>query len=159
MWIAQHEGAKFGLSGLTERHNRGLNALLMAGVAGLTGFPEALEAVYRQTRVQLCMVHLVRPSRRYVSSKPMKAVARDLTASYSASPEPEAELNLERFAEKWDARYPSISKTWRAHWARVIALFAFPGAIRKVLSTTNAIRVHAYDAEEGHAQSPQLSIR
>lgn len=139
MWIAQHEGAKFWLAVLTELHNRGLKDMFIACVDGLTGFPEAIEAVYPQTRVQLCMVHLVRNSLRYVSYKHMKAVAADLKAIYSASTEAEAELNLELFAEQWDARYPSISKLWRTHWARVIPLFAFPAEIRKVIYTTNAI--------------------
>jgi putative transposase len=139
MWLAQSEGAKFWLSVLTELQNRGVKDLFIACVDGLTGFPEAIEAVYPQTRVQLCMVHLVRNSLRYVSYKHMKEVATDLKAIYSASTEIEAELNLELFVEKWDARYPSISKSWRAHWVRVIPLFAFPEDIRKVIYTTNAI--------------------
>jgi len=139
MWIAQNEGAKFWLSVLTELQNRGVKDLFIACVDGLTGFPEAIEAVYPQTRVQLCMVHLVRNSLRYVSYKHMKEVATDLKAIYSASTEGEAELNLELFAEKWDARYPSISKSWRTHWPHVIPLFAFPEDIRKVIYTTNAI--------------------
>ena len=142
MWLAQNEGAKFWLAVLTELQNRGVKDLCIACVDGLTGFPEALEAVYPQTRVQWCLVHLVRNSRRYVSYKPMKEVATDLKASYAASTEAEAELHLELFAEKWDVRYPSISKAWRTHWTRVIPLFAFPAEIRKVISTTNAIRVH-----------------
>lgn len=139
MWLAQNEGAKFWLAVLTELQNRGVKDLYIACVDGLMGFPEAIEAVYPQTRVQLCMVHLVRTSLRYVSYKHMKEVATDLKAIYSASTEIEAELNLELFAEKWDASYPSISKSWRAHWPRVIPLFAFPEDIRKVIYTTNAI--------------------
>jgi putative transposase len=139
MWIAQTEGAKFWLSVLTELQNRGVKDIFIACVDGLNGLPEAIETVYPQTRVQLCMVHLMRNSLRYVSYKHMKAVATDLKAIYSASTEAEAEFNLELFAEKWDALYPSISKSWRAHWARVIPLFAFPEDIRKVIYTTNAI--------------------
>ncbi len=139
MWIAQTEGAKFWLSVLTELQNRGVKDLFIACVDGLTGLPEAIEAVFPQTRVQLCMVHLMRNSLRYVSHKHMKAVATDLKAIYSASTESEAEFNLELFAEKWDALYPTISKSWRAHWVRVIPLFAFPEDIRKVIYTTNAI--------------------
>ncbi len=139
MWIAQSEGAKFWLAVLTELQNRGLKDIFIACVDGLTGFPEAIEAAYPQTRVQLCMVHLVRSSLRYVSYKHMKEVAADLKAIYSASTEAEAELQLELFAEKWGRLYPSISKAWRAHWARVIPLFAFPEDIRKVIYTTNAI--------------------
>jgi putative transposase len=139
MWMAQTEGAKFWLSVLTELQNRGVKDIFIACVDGLTGLPEAIEAVYPQTRVQLCMVHLMRNSLRYVSHKHMKEVATDLKAIYSASTEAEAEFNLELFAEKWDALYPTISKSWRAHWARVIPLFAFPEDIRKVIYTTNAI--------------------
>jgi putative transposase len=139
MWLAQTEGAKFWLSVLTELQNRGVKDIFIACVDGLTGLPEAIETVYPQTRVQLCMVHLMRNSLRYVSHKHMKAVASDLKAIYSASTETEAEFNLELFAEKWDALYPSISKSWRAHWMRIIPLFAFPEDIRKVIYTTNAI--------------------
>jgi putative transposase len=139
MWMAQTEGAKFWLSVLTELQNRGVKDIFIACVDGLTGLPEAIESVYPQTRVQLCMVHLVRNSLRYVSHKHMKEVATDLKAIYSASTESEAEFNLELFAEKWDALYPSISKSWRAHWTRVIPLFAFSEDIRRIIYTTNAI--------------------
>ncbi len=139
MWIAQSEGAKFWLSVLTELQNRGVKDIFIACVDGLTGLAEAIETVYPQTRVQLCMVHLMRNSLHYVSHKHMKEVASDLKAIYSASTETEAEFNLELFAEKWDGLYPTISKSWRAHWNRVIPLFAFPEDIRKVIYTTNAI--------------------
>src|SRR3989475_3489769 len=122
MWIAQSEGAKFWLSVLTELQNRGVKDFFIACVDGLSGLPEAIETVYPQTRVQLCMVHLMRNSLRYVSYKHMKEVATDLKAIYSASTESEAEFNLELFAEKWDGLYPSISKSWRVHWVRVIPL-------------------------------------
>jgi putative transposase len=139
MWMAQTEGAKFWLSVLTELQNRGVKDIFIACVDGLTGLPEAIETVYPHTRVQLCMVHLVRNSLRYVSHKHMKEVATDLKAIYSASTESEAEFNLELFADKWDALYPSISKSWRAHWTRVIPLFAFSEDIRRIIYTTNAI--------------------
>ena len=114
MWLAQTEGAKFWLAVLTELQNRGVKDLFIACVDGLTGLPEAIETAYPQTRVQLCMVHLVRNSLKYVTYKHMKAVATDLKAIYSAATEAEAEFNLELFAEKWDTLYPSISKSWRA---------------------------------------------
>ena len=139
MWMSENEGAKFWLSVFTELQNRGVKDCFIACVDGLTGLPEAIEAVFPQTRVQLCMVHLVRNSLKYVSYKQRKAVATDLKAIYSAATEAEAEFNLELFAEKWDRQYPTISKSWRAQWARVIPLFAFPEDIRKVISTTNAI--------------------
>lgn len=118
---------------LTELQNRGLKDIFIACVDGLIGLPETIETLYPQTQVQLCMVHLMRNSRRYVSHKHMKAVASDLKANYSASIEAEAEFNLELLAEKWDALYPSISNSWRTHWTRVIPLFAFPEDIRKVI--------------------------
>src|SRR6266567_3128438 len=139
MWMSENEGAKFWLSVFTELQNRGMKDCFIACVDGLTGLPEAIEAVFPQTRVQLCMVHLVRNSLKYVSSKQRKAVAADLKAIYSAATEAEAEFNLELFAEKWDRQYPTISKSWRAQWARVIPLFSFPEDIRKVIYTTNAI--------------------
>jgi putative transposase len=139
MWIAQTEGAKFWLSVLTALQNRGLKDMFIACVDGLRGLAEAIETVYPQTRVQLCMVHLVRNSLRYVSQKHMKEVATDLKALYSASTEAEAAFHLELFAEKWDALYPSISKSWRAHCSRVIPLFAFSEDIRRIIYTTNAM--------------------
>src|SRR5437868_10454159 len=98
----------------TPLQNRGLKDIFIACVDGLTGLPEAIETAFPQTRVQLCMVHLVRNSLKYVSYKHRKAVATDLKAIYSASTEAEAEFNLELFAEKWDQQYPTISKSWRA---------------------------------------------
>jgi len=139
MWMAQNEGAKFWLSVFTELQNRGLKDIFIACVDGLTGLPEAIETIYPHTRVQLCMVHLVRNSLKYVSYTHRKEVAADLKLIYSASTEAEAQIYLDLFAEKWDRVYPTISKMWRAHWSRVIPLFAFPADIRKVIYTTNAI--------------------
>lgn len=126
MWIAQTEGAKFWLQVLTELQNRGVKDLFIACVDGLSGLPEAIETVYQQARAQLCMVHLVRSSLRYVSYKHMKAVATDLKAIYSASTESEAEFNLELFAEKWDWLYPSISKSWRSRLPPRDPVICFP---------------------------------
>jgi putative transposase len=147
MWITQNEGAKFWMSVLTDLKNRGVQDIFIACVVrqrrgeaiGLTGFPEAIAATYPQTLVQLCMVHLVRSSLRYVSYKHRKEVCADLKAIYSASNETEAELNLELFAEKWDERYPTISKNWRERWSNIIPMFNFPPEIRRVIYTTNAI--------------------
>src|SRR5229473_2453199 len=114
MWISQNEGAKFWLSVFTELQNRGVKDIFIACVDGLTGLPEAIETLYPQTRVQLCMVHLVRNSLKYVSYKHRKEVATDLKLVYGAATEGEAQVYLELFAEKWDALYPSISKSWRS---------------------------------------------
>ena len=140
MWISHNEGAKFWLAVFTELQNRGVKDLFIACVDGLTGLPEAIETLYPQTRIQLCMVHLVRNSLKYVSYKHRKEVAADLKLIYSASTEGEAQVYLDLFAEKWDRLYPTISKLWRTHWSRVIPLFAFPEDIRKVIYTTNATR-------------------
>lgn len=139
MWLGHNEGAKFWLSVFTELQNRGLKDLFIACVDGLIGLPEAIEALYPQTRVQLCMVHLVRNSLKYVSFKHRKEVAADLKLIYSAATENEAQVYVELFAEKWDQQYASISKLWRTHWSHVTPLFAFPEDIRKVIYTTNAI--------------------
>jgi putative transposase len=139
MWMSQSEGAKFWMNVLTELKNRGAQDIFIACVDGLTGFPEAIAATFPETMVQLCMVHMVRNSVAFVSYKDRKAVCADLKAIYSAATEDEAELHLELFAERWDAQYPTISRSWRAHWVNVIPMFNFPPEIRKVMYTTNAI--------------------
>lgn len=108
LWIGQSEGAKFWMNVLTDLKNRGVQDLFITCVDGLTGFPEAIAAVFPQALVQLCMVHMVRNSVAFVSYKDRKAVCADLKAIYTAATEDEAELNLELFAERWDAQYPSI---------------------------------------------------
>jgi len=139
LWVAQTEGAKFWLQVMTELKNRGVSDIFIACVDGLKGFPEAIETVFPQTEVQLCIVHLVRYSLNYVGWKQRKEVARDLKTIYTAATEAEAEQRLAQFAEKWDAKFPTIAKSWRTNWARVIPFFAHPPEIRKVIYTTNAI--------------------
>lgn len=139
MWIAETEGAKFWLSVVTELRNRGLSDIFIACVDGLKGFPEAIETVYPKTEVQLCIVHMVRNSLKFVGWKEKKKVAADLRLIYTSATEDEAERRLAEFEAKWDVRYPSISRSWRANWTRVIPLFAFPPEIRRVIYTTNAI--------------------
>jgi putative transposase len=139
MWMTQNESSKFWLSVMTELQNRGVKDIFIACVDGLTGFPEAIEAVFPRTRVQLCIVHLLRNSLSYVSYKDRKAVAADLKKVYAAATESEAEQALVNFAERWDKQYPTISKSWLNHWQRIIPFFAFPADIRKAIYTTNAI--------------------
>ncbi|HID3697474.1 TPA: IS256 family transposase [Klebsiella pneumoniae] len=139
MWLAENEGAKFWLNVLTELKNRGLNDILIACVDGLKGFPDAINAVYPETRIQLCIVHMVRNSLRFVSWKDYKAVTRDLKAVYGAVTEEAALQALETFATGWDDRYPQISRSWRANWVNLSTIFAYPDDIRKVIYTTNAI--------------------
>lgn len=139
MWMTQNESAKFWLSVLSELQNRGLKDIYIACCDGLTGFPDAIEAVFSKTQVQLCIVHMVRNSLSYFSYKDRKALAADLKRIYSASTETEAEQNLVEFAETWDKQYPTISKAWISHWTRIIPFFAFAHDIRRAIYTTNAI--------------------
>ena len=139
LWLSENEGAKFWLSVLTDMKNRGLNDIFVACIDGLAGFPDAIRTVYENTKVQLCVVHLVRSALRYVSDADSKAVARDLKKIYNAATLPEAEVALEEFASTWDEKYPTISKSWRSKWTDIITLFDFPWPIRKAISTTNAI--------------------
>ena len=139
IWIAQTEGAKFWLQVVTELKNRGVQDIFIACVDGLKGFPEAIEAVYPKTAVQLCIVHLVRYSLNYVSWKLRKAVAADLRTIYAAATVEEAEAGLADFEEKWGEAYPSIVQSWRRNWERIIPFFDYPPEIRKVIYTTNAI--------------------
>lgn len=139
LWMTTNESSKFWLSVLTELNNRGVKDIFIACVDGLTGFPEAIETVFPQTRVQLCIVHLVRNSLSYVSYKDRKALAADLKKVYGAITEDAAEQALVEFGERWDKQYPTISKSWLNHWQRIIPFFAFPQDIRKAIYTTNAI--------------------
>jgi putative transposase len=139
MWIAETEGAKFWLQVVTELKNRGVRDIFIACVDGLKGFPEAIEAVFPKAQVQLCIVHMVRHSLRYVSWKQRKEVATDLKGIYNAPTVDQAEANLASFAKKWDATHPTISKSWRNNWERIIPLFSYPPEIRKAIYTTNAI--------------------
>jgi len=139
LWIGEKEGSKFWLSILTELRNRGVRDILIACVDGLTGFPDAIASEFPQTEVQLCIVHMVRNSLRYVSWKERKIVARDLRAIYTAPTAEAAASALDSFAEKWDARFPTIARSWRDRWEQVIPFFAYPPEIRKVIYTTNAI--------------------
>ncbi|TLN00704.1 IS256 family transposase [bacterium] len=139
MWTAETEGAKFWLQVVTELKNRGVKDIFIACVDGLKGFPEAIEAVFPQTQIQLCIVHMVRHSLNYVSWKQRKEAAADLKTIYQAPTLELAETNLDAFAAKWDATHPTIAKSWRNNWERIIPLFSYPPDIRKAIYTTNAI--------------------
>lgn len=139
LWIAQSEGAKFWLSVVTELKNRGVNDIFIACVDGLKGFPEAIESVYPNAEVQLCIVHMVRHSLNFVGWKQRKEVAADLRTIYTSATETEAEQRLSEFAARWDDKFPMIAKSWKANWSRVIPFFAHPPEIRRVIYTTNTI--------------------
>lgn len=139
LWMSENEGAKFWLHVMTELKNRGIQDILIACVDGLNGFPEAIEAVFPQTTVQLCIVHMVRNSLRFVGWKDKKSVAADLKKIYTATTVEDAQIALDDFAKKWDDKFPSISRSWRANWVNVIPFLDYPLDIRKAIYTTNAI--------------------
>ena len=139
LWVAENEGSKFWLSVLTELNQRGVKDILIACVDGLTGFPDAINSVFPKTKIQLCIVHLVRNSLRYVPCKDMKIVASDLKLIYQSVNIEQAESALLSFGEKWDVKYPAISRSWTNNWQNIVTLFAFPQEIRKIIYTTNAI--------------------
>lgn len=139
MWIGASEGAKFWLQILTELKNRGMKDMFIACIDGLKGFPEAIAAEYPETRVQLCIVHMVRHSLRYVGWKERKQVAADLKKIYRAATAVEGEKELRKFREKWDERFPTIGESWERNWENLCTFFEFPEEIRKAIYTTNAI--------------------
>jgi putative transposase len=139
LWTNAAEGAKFWLQILTEIRNRGVKDILIACVDGLKGFPEAIQSVYPQTQVQLCIVHMVRNSLNYVSWKERKAVATDLKLVYHAATAEEAEQRLRDFEQRWDEKYSSIGKMWRRNWAGIAPFFGFPAEVRRAVYTTNIV--------------------
>ena len=139
MWISKNEGAKFWLGVVTELHNRGVEDIFIACVDGLKGFPEAIESVFPRTEVQLCIVHMIRNSVKYVSWKDRKKLCADLKEIYTAATVEDAQTQLDSFANKWDDQYPTVSKLWKSHWENVIPFFDYPKDIRKAIYTTNAI--------------------
>lgn len=139
LWLDETEGAKFWLVCLTDLKNRGVSDIFIVCVDGLTGFPEAIKAAFPKTLVQLCVVHLVRAALKYVSDADSKEVVVDLKKIYQAASVLEAEQELQNFSARWDEKYPTISKQWRAKWPHIITMFELPAPIRKATYTTNVI--------------------
>jgi putative transposase len=139
LWTSANEGAKFWLAVLTELRNRGLKDVLIVCIDGLKGFPQAIESVFPEARIQLCIVHLVRASLNYVNWKERKLVAADLKAIYRAATEAQAEQELTEFIARWGHKYQAIGKLWKDNWDRVIPFFDFPPEVRRVIYTTNAV--------------------
>jgi len=140
LWIEQTEGAKFWLRVMNELKNRGVEDVLIAIVDGLKGFPEAITAVFPQTQVQTCIVHLIRNSLNFVSYKDRRPVATELKKVYRAKDAGSGQQELEAFAESmWGQKYPAIAQSWRRHWNEVIPFYAFPDDVRRIIYTTNAI--------------------
>jgi putative transposase len=139
LWLSENEGAKFWLSVLTELKNRGVKDMLIACVDGLKGFPDAINTVFPDTQIQLCIVHMVRNSLKLVPWTDYKSVTKDLKSIYRSATEDEARQALVIFSEKWDAKYPQISRSWNSHWENLNTLFRYPEEIRRAIYTTNAI--------------------
>jgi putative transposase len=139
LWIEQTEGSKFWLRVMTELKNRGVADVFIAVVDGLKGFPEAITAVFPETSVQTCIVHMIRNSLNFVGWKQRKAVASDLKLVYKAATAEEAARQLDAFEDKWGDKYPPIAQSWRRNWEHVTPFFAYPEAVRKIIYTTNAI--------------------
>jgi putative transposase len=139
IWVGKNEGAKFWMQVVTELKNRGIEQIYVACTDGLKGFPEAINSVFPKTIVQLCIVHMVRNSVKYVSYKDLKAVTADLKKIYSAINESEGIRELQNFSKNWDDKYPAISDMWQRLWSGIAPFYSFPDGIRKVIYTTNAI--------------------
>jgi putative transposase len=139
LWVAKEEGAKFWLKVVTELKNRGVKDMFIACVDGLKGFPEAIDSVYPETQVQLCIVHMVRNSLRFVPWKDKKAVVADLKTIYTATNAEMAKENLKSFRTKWNEKYPTIADSWERNWEGLIPFLSYPDYIRKAIYTTNAI--------------------
>jgi transposase-like protein len=139
LWISENEGAKFWMGALNDLRGRGVEDILIACMDGLTGFSEAVRAVFPATRVQLCIVHMARNSTKYVSYKDLKKVCADLKAVYAAADEGAARDALEAFGRTWDAKYPMIYRSWDEHWSDLCEYFKYSPEIRRAIYTTNAI--------------------
>lgn len=139
MLIGENESAKYWLSILNGLKNRGVEDILIACVDGLTGFDNAIEAVYPKTEIQQCIIHQIRNSTKYVSYKDIKALMADLKRVYAAVDEETALYELEVFEEKWGSKYPKIAQSWKANWARLCTYFKYPPEVRTLIYTTNAI--------------------
>ena len=139
MYVGENESAKFWLSIMNGLKNRGVEDILIACVDGLSGFPQAIEAVYPQTEIQQCIIHQIRNSTKFVSYKDVKKLMADLKRVYAAPTEETALSELELFRDKWDAKYPKIYKSWHDSWATLSTYFKYPEAVRRLIYTPNAI--------------------
>jgi len=139
IYLSENEGANYWLTVLTDLQNRGVDDILIACIDGLTGFPEAIATIFPQTEIQLCIIHQLRNSMKYVASKNQKAFMKDLKPVYRASSQDAAETALDALEEKWGDTYPIVIKSWRGKWMHLSAYFKYPEAIRKIIYTTNAV--------------------
>jgi putative transposase len=139
LYLSENEGANYWLTVLTDLQNRGVEDILIACVDGLTGFPEAIASLYPQTEIQLCIIHQIRNSMKYVASKNQKAFMSDLKPVYRASSKENAETALDQLEAKWGDTYPIVIRSWRNKWHHLSAYFKYPEPIRKIIYTTNAV--------------------
>jgi len=139
MWVGENESAKFWTSVMNSLRNRGVEDILIACVDGLTGFTNAIEAVFPKTEIQQCIIHQIRNTTRFVSYKDIKALMADLKRVYAAVDEPTALSELDTFDEKWSGKYPKIGVSWRNNWANLSTYFKYPQEVRTLIYTTNAI--------------------
>ena len=139
LYISENEGSNFWLQVLTDLSNRGVNDILIACIDGLKGFPEAIESIFPSTEVQLCIVHQIRNSLKYVGSKNQKEFMVDLKRVYKASTKDLAESELDILEDKWNDKYPIVIKSWRNNWQRLSQFFKYPEDIRRIIYTTNTI--------------------
>lgn len=139
IYLSDTEGAHYWLGVLTDLQNRGVKDILIACVDGLKGFPEAIETIYPNTEVQLCIVHQIRNSIKYVASKNQKAFMADLKCVYRAATKAAAEMALDDLENKWGAQYPMVIKSWRNKWDNLSVYFKYPDYVRKAIYTTNAV--------------------
>ena len=139
MYVGENESAKYWLQILNGLKNRGVQDILITCIDGLTGFPEAISAVYPKTEIQQCIIHQIRNSTKYVSYKDIKALMADLKKVYGAVDEETALYELEQFGEKWDSKYPKISQSWRSHWPELSTYIKYPQSVRTLIYTTNSI--------------------
>jgi len=139
LWVGEAEGANFWLSVLTELKNRGVKDILIACIDGLRGFPEAITTIFPKTEIQLCVIHQIRNTLKYVASKDQKEFMKQLKTVYSASTEEAALENLNELEEKWSKKYSLALKSWRVNWANLSTFFKYPEEIRTIIYTTNAV--------------------
>lgn len=139
MYVGENESAKFWLTVLNGLKNRGVQDILIACVDGLSGFPQAIEAVFPETEIQQCVIHQIRNSTKFVSYKDLKELMRDLKLVYAAPDEATAQAKLAEFGERWDSKYPKISKSWNEHWSELSTYFKYPEPVRRLIYTTNTI--------------------
>jgi transposase-like protein len=139
LYLSENEGANFWLQVLTDLSNRGVEDILIASVDGLSGFPKAINTIFPQTEVQLCIVHQIRNSLKYVASKNQKEFMCDLKRVYRAVSKEAAEVELDKLEEKWGDKYPIVINSWRSKWENLSVYFKYPEDIRKVIYTTNTI--------------------